>query len=713
MKFFIPIFVLSLCAVSCAYANEDKLFCDFESNDYGAWKTEGDAFGPGPAQGTLPGQMNVSGYEGKGLVNSFYGGDGTVGKLTSPEFKIESKYISFLLGGGGHKGTHVDLIVDGKVVRIARGPNVHDGGSEELDWFSWDVADLIGQKARIEVIDQETGGWGHINIDQIVFSDKKKTIDPVERAIKIEKKYLWLPVKTGAPSTWFDVVVDGQKVREFIIELARDPNDVSFRATLDVSEWKDKEVKLIAERYPSDANGIDLIEQSDEMADLEESYTEKYRPQFHFAPRRGWTNDPNGLVYYKGEYHLFQQHNPFGASWNNMSWGHYVSSDLLHWKDLNDAFLPDPLGSIFSGSGVVDWDNTTGFKTGEEAPLVGIYTYNGSSMRYGARASQGIAYSNDCGRSWTKYEGNPVLPHIIGGNRDPKVFRYQPTNKWIMALYLDGEDYALFESDDLKSWDKICDVPNLGCSECPDIFELAVDGDEQNKKYVFWGGNGKYVVGTFDGKTFVKESEPLNMKWGGNDYAAQSYSDTPGRRIQFSWMQGGVYPDMPFNQQFTVPRELTLRSTPEGIRLCAYPVKELETLRGKSVVISNKAVNKELSVSVPDDELADAIMTIEVGDASRIEIKAHGRTVTLLPKERAYLVDDVRAPMNVKEGKVELRMVFDRMSLETFVDGGLSQIAKCFVPQDDQKNDIFEFVTDGKDVKIDSFEIWPLKSVWK
>ncbi len=711
-KIFFVLFLLLF--VGLIHANEgDKVFCDFESENYGDWQVEGQAFGPGPAVGGFANQMQVSGFLGKRLVNTYFGGDGSKGKLTSPEFKIEMPFISFLLGGGGHPGTHIDLLVDGKAVRTARGPNVKDGGSEVLEWFSWSVADLMGKTARIQLVDEETGGWGHINIDQIVFSRQKYMRGPFSGEIKFEKKYLHLPVKTGAPKTWMKIEVEGKVVREFIIELAENSNDISFHAMLDISEWKDKTAFVLIEKYKPGKEGMNILTQSDQYPDLDTAYKEKYRPQFHFAPRRGWTNDPNGLLFYKGEYHLFYQHNPFGTTWNNMTWGHAVSRDLFHWQEFPDAIHPDRLGSIFSGSGVVDHNNSSGVGTGVESPLFGIFTYNGSSMRYGEPTSQGIAYSNDRGRTWTKYEKNPVLPHIIGGNRDPKVFWYAPTKCWIMALYLDKQDYALFESPNLKEWKKICDIKNLGCSECPDMFELAVDGNELNKKWVFWGGNGIYLIGTFDGKMFTKESEPLLMKWGGNDYAAQSYSDTPGRRIQFSWMNGGVYPDMPFNQQFSVPRELTLRNTTDGIRLCTNPAKELESLRGKMIGKNKIALKNSMKIDLPSTELLDLEMTINVGTSEKIVLTLHGQTITLLLKEKAFMVNDVRAPLTVQNGRVELRIVLDRMSIEVFVNRGLSQIAKCFIPVEGQAYGSIQVESNGLGASIESLRVWPLQRVWK
>ena len=428
-------------------AADDILIADFEGPDYGAWKATGEAFGPGPARGTLPDQMRVDGFKGKGLVNSFYKGDDSVGTLTSPPFKIERKFISFLIGGGKDpEKTCMNLLIDGKAVRSATGPNDKPGGTEALAPETWDVSEFAGKMAAIQIVDQATGGWGHINVDQIVQTDRKPpgVLANVTREITLEKRYLNLPVKHGGPKRQMSVAIEGQPPRNFDMELADAEPDLW--AFMDIAPFQGKKATLKVNKLPENSSGLKAIDQSDEIKNSETLYREKLRPQFHFSPRRGWNNDPNGLVYYKGEYHLFFQHNPYGWDWGNMHWGHAVSPDLIHWKELPVALYPDEHGTMFSGSAVVDWNNTAGFQTGAEKVLVCIFTAAGSPF------TQGIAYSNDRGRTWTKYANNPVLPHIIGDNRDPKVIWYAPEEKWVMALFLDKSDFALFSSKDLKKW---------------------------------------------------------------------------------------------------------------------------------------------------------------------------------------------------------------------------------------------------------------------
>jgi sucrose-6-phosphate hydrolase SacC (GH32 family) len=471
------------------------------------------------------------------------------------------------------------------------------------------------------------------------------------------------------------------------------------------------------EKAPEDSEFLSLITESNTMAQEETIYTEKYRPQFHFSARTGWINDPNGLVYYKGIWHLFFQHNPFSTDWGNMTWGHATSTDLLHWTEHPAAIQPDKLGTIFSGSGVVDWNNTSGFQEGSEKPLVFFHTYEGPSARCGQPTTQGLAYSTDGGKTFVKYDKNPIIPHIIGGNRDPKVIWHEDSKQWILALYMDGEDYALFGSTNLKEWKQLSEIKNLGCSECPDFFPLAIDGDEQNVKWVFWGGNGKYLIGSFDGKDFKPETPPLPNKYGGNDYAAMTYSDAPNdRRIQFSWMSCDqrLFRGMPFTHQMSVPRELTLRTTPQGhVRLYTEPVPELKTLRS--------TMSEETDVLMLDGEflipntheLFDMEAVISLGDARSVTLNIVGQKLEYNVDEKWIALEGIRAPLEVKESELRLRVVVDRTSIEIFAQDGEVQIAKVFRPQSGVAYTGIAVESFGGNAVIDKATIWEMQSVWK
>ena len=443
-------------------------------------------------------------------------------------------------------------------------------------------------------------------------------------------------------------------------------------------------------------------------------YDETYRPQFHFSPKKNWTNDPNGLVYYEGEYHLFFQHNPTGINWGNMHWGHAVSKDLVHWTELPIALAPDAHGTCFSGSAVVDWNNSAGFQTGAEKVLVAIYT--GAPVPEvpgGPKFTQCIAYSNDRGRTWTKYDKNPVLPHVIGGNRDPKVFWHDPTHQWIMALFKDGNVYAFFASPDLKTWTHLSDLTVAECGECPDLFELPVDGNPANTRWVFVGGDGSYLIGAFDGKTFTPESEKVRGDWGANFYATQTYSDIPaadGRRVQIAWMNGGQYPGMPFNQQMTFPCELTLRTFPDGIRVCRNPVKEIERLHKKEHAWSDCVLKpgENLLERVKGD-LFDIRAEIELGDASEVGFKTRGETIRYAVKERKLSCRGKEANLAPAAKRIKLQILVDRSSIEVFGNDGQISMSSCFVPPPNDKS--LEVYAVGGSAKIVSLRVYPYSTL--
>jgi len=457
----------------------------------------------------------------------------------------------------------------------------------------------------------------------------------------------------------------------------------------------------------------------------DELYNETYRPQFHFTARQNWLNDPNGLVYYQGEYHLFFQHNPQGIDWGHMTWGHAVSKDLVHWEPLPHAIEPDARGTIFSGSAVVDWHNTAGFQKGNEKTLVAIYTAAGgtSPESQGQPFTQCIAYSTDRGRTWTKYAGNPVLQHVVAENRDPKVVWHAPTRRWIMALYLDKNDFGFFASPDLKTWQHLHDITVPDCAECPDFFEMPVD-DPQSKiqnpksettKWVWTAANGRYLLGAFDGTRFTPETPPLQVEYGANCYAVQTYSAIPesdGRRIQIGWMNGGVYPQMPFSQQMTFPCELKLRAFPEGLRLCKTPVKEIAGLREKARRWRGLLVQPgENPLTGLFGELFDIQAEFEIHDAEAFGLKVRGEAVRYRVNDRTLSVLGRSAPLGPDGERVQLRLLVDRASLEVFGNEGRVALSSCFLPRAEERE--VALFAEGGAVRVVSLVVYPLRSAWR
>ncbi len=442
-------------------------------------------------------------------------------------------------------------------------------------------------------------------------------------------------------------------------------------------------------------------------------YQERYRPQYHFTAKENWLNDPNGLVYYKDEYHLFFQHNPKGLDWGPNTWGHAISSDLIHWQQIDHAIEPDEYGWIWSGSCVVDWKNTAGFKSGNEETIIAIYTTGG----YGEPRNpcvQGIAYSNDKGRKWMKYEKNPVLRHIVADNRDPKVIWHEPTNKWIMALYLDGNDYAIFSSPDIIKWKGESTIHLPNASECPDFFKLPVDGDINNTKWVFWGANGNYLIGTFDGIRFSPESEILKADWGANFYAAQTWSDIPksdGRTIQIAWMAGGKYPNMPFNQQMSFPCELSLKTTPQGIRLYRQPVKEIKLLYQNEYQWNNQTIEPGTNLlSDISGELFDISIEIELGNAKEIELIMRGEKIRYNASKNEVSLFNKSAFLLTIDRKIKLRILLDRTSIEIFGNNGQVSMSSCFLP--DIENKRLDIHVLGGGAHIISMNVYELSPTW-
>jgi fructan beta-fructosidase len=686
-------------ALPCRAA-EDVVFADFEGSDYGAWKTEGDAFGAGPARGPLPGQMAVEGFVGKGLVNSFNKGDDTLGTLTSPEFKIERRAISFLLGGGGWPGkTCVNLIVDGSVVRTALGPNTNPGGSERLEPQGWDVAELAGKMARIQIVDAAKGTWGHINVDQVVFTDKKPPVvmRNVTRELTLEKTYLHFPVKTGAKKHRVALLVDGKVMRDFEIELADDPE---WWAHLDVSAWRGKKATVRVDWLAEDAKALESVTQADTIWHAEEVYREPQRAQFHFSPRRGWNNDPNGMVYANGEYHLYFQHNPYGWNWGNMHWGHAVSPDMVHWREEAIALYPPVYDDMaFSGSAVVDKANTSDWKKGDADLLVGAFTSTGRG--------ECMVYSNDKGRTWQEFVGNPVVKHA---GRDPKLLWYEPTKQWVMAVYDETDKkqwIAFYTSPDLKTWTFTSRIE--GFFECPDFFELPLDGGA--KKWVLTAASSEYRVGSFDGKTFTPETPKLPGHRGKGFYAAQTFSDEPkGRRVQIGWFQTAT-PGTAFNQAMSLPNELTLKATADGPRLAWQPVAELASLRGKQIGKFDGLLSPGAdALKGAHGELLEIRAEFAAEEGTEIGFNVRGVNVNYDVKKQEINVNGHAAPAPLRNGRQRLIIYADRTNLEVFASDGLTYVPMPVML--DPKNTAVSVVARGGAVKMVSLEAYELKSSW-
>ncbi|HEY3897357.1 MAG TPA: glycoside hydrolase family 32 protein [Chthoniobacter sp.] len=720
--------VACLLGLSAVHAAEPMVIADFEGPDYGGWKTTGTAFGDGPAHGALPHQMPVDGYLGNGLANSFHGGDGATGTLTSPPFKLERKFITFLIGGGGWPGeTCMNLLVDGKTVRTATGPNTQPGGSEHLAPAAWDVGEFAGRGVVIQIVDERKGGWGHINVDHIVQTDDRGSAalaappvplqHDVSREIVAEKKLFNFPVKNGAPKRVVTVSVDGAVQRRFDIELADAEPD--WWAPLDVSAWTGRKLQIVVDTLPEGSQALASVRASDALLNAENLRHESLRPQLQFSPRRGWNNDPNGLVFYRGEYHLFFQHNPYGWSWGNMHWGHATSRDLVHWEEHGDVLYPDEMGPMFSGSAVVDWKNTSGLGQGGQAPMVLFYT------AFGKLTTQCLAWTLD-GRTIPKFASNPIVKEISHGNRDPKVMWYEPTKQWVMTLYVgrpktDGELDAkgkpaiehtvqFLTSPNLKDWTPHGATPGL--YECPDFFELPIDGDSARKKWVLTAASGEYFLGTFDGEKFTPETPKLPGPRGSGVYAAQTFSDIPdGRRIQIGWGRAAS-PGMSFNQLLTFPCELKLSSTFEGPRLTWTPVKELAALRTKSHAIGPCELKTDSPNPFADlaGELLEIHLELAPAADSALEFNVRGLPIHYDTAKQEIEAGGIHAPAPLLDGRLRLTVFTDRTMFTIFASDGLTYLPLSHIARESERG--LNLHTTRGTAELVKAEVYELQSIW-
>ncbi len=476
-------------------------------------------------------------------------------------------------------------------------------------------------------------------------------------------------------------------------------------------------------------------------------YTEKNRPQFHFSPPAHWMNDPNGMVYYKGEYHLFYQHYPDSSVWGPMHWGHAISQDLVHWKNLPIALYPDSIGDIFSGSVVVDNDNTAGFQKGSEKALVAIFTYHNMAMEKAGKnnfQTQGMAYSIDKGRTWIKYSDNPVIKNPgIKDFRDPKVSWHSQSKNWVLTLAAANE-IQFYTSKNLKDWTLSGkfgsdEGSHGGVWECPDLFEMRVN-NEGEKKWVLLvsigngainGGSGtQYFIGSFDGKTFKNDNPKETILWvdyGTDNYAGVTWSNVD-RHLFLGWMSNWQYaqtvPTSTWRSAMTLPRELSLHKTKVGIRLFSTPVNEIESLR-----MSKTSVHVKSNITYPfslgelllnfdiDKQGADDF-GVEFFNAAKERIK-----IGFKKSSNQFYIDRTNAgesnfstifpathfaPRILTGKTVRMHIFLDRASVELFADDGSIVMTDIFFPN--EKLNSFQLYPNNNFLM--SGEFYELKSIW-
>ncbi len=516
-------------------------------------------------------------------------------------------------------------------------------------------------------------------------------------------QYLNIPISHKCQREIMTYKIDDVKELEVEVRLAID--EIDYWVFRDISDFKGKNITI---DYPADGKTLARIFQSDTIVGESTIYHEANRPQYHFSARRGWINDPNGLIYHNGEYHLYYQHNPYEREWGNMHWGHAVSKDLIHWQELPIALYPDHLGTMFSGSAVYDRENTSGFGTKNNPPLVIAYTADSPE-----RQVQCIAYSTDNGRTFTKYEGNPVLNTREKWNshdtRDPRLFRYEPGNHWVMVLH-ERDGHSIYTSKNLKDWSYQSHV--TGFWECPELIELYVDGDPLKKKWVMYGASGTYMIGTFDGKVFTPESGK-HCYTTGSIYAAQTINNTPnseGKRIQIGW--GRIaHQDMPFNGVMLLPTELQLRTTKDGIRLVSYPIKETEKLfeqQGKWQALEMTEANNILSQYSKEKGLRIKT-TIKLSHAIDAGLILNEQKILNYDTNNTLLNGHFYSPQIPTSMELTADIYIDRTTIEVFIDGGLYSYSLEHRPNKEGTSRL-EFW--GRQIEIVNLEIFTAHSIW-
>lgn len=567
-----------------------------------------------------------------------------------------------------------------------------------------------------------------------------------------DSRYLLLPVQESTDDARINVLVDGNVAETIYVRLAKSKTD--YTVPFDLTPYKGHDVMLDVV-IPQSRGSVreakdDACWRGIVLADtFDTANRETYRPAFHHTPRYGWMNDPNGMFYKDGRWHLYYQYNPYGSKWQNMTWGHSVSDDLVNWEHLPEAIRPNGLGSVFSGSCAVDHDNTAGF--GSDA-VIALYTSAGTSQM------QSLASSTDDGLTFNIYPSNPVLT-LESEARDPKVFWNDSTKEWnmILAHALDHE-MLIFSSPDMKSWTLQSSFgKGLGAQggvwECPDLFELPVAGTDE-KKWVLlcninpdgpFGGSGtQYFVGDFDGKTFKADTDAagdVSTKWldyGKDHYATVTWSDAPdGRRVALGWMSNWQYaadvPTMQFRSANTLPREMGLFRAPDGeVYASSAPSPELEALRGKLAAKVKKTTvgRKARSFALPSENggICEILMDIEASKAKTVNIvfsNSQGEKVVMQydPAAATLSFDRTQSgitdfsegfpavtvtPTHEASGRIALRIFVDRSSMEVFGNDGEFVMTNLVFPRTPYT--ALSVSAEGGNAKVENLRIYSLKS---
>lgn len=558
-------------------------------------------------------------------------------------------------------------------------------------------------------------------------------------SVKSATRFVLLPVQDSAPEGKVYVVVDNQAVKGMNVRMAREK--VDYYVPLDLTGFEGKDLAIDVQNVPQSSLCWKEIKLSDTF-DL--TNRESYRPVYHHTPPYGWMNDPNGMFYKDGVYHLYYQFNPYGSTWGNMHWGHSTSTDLVSWKHEDIALAPDAWGSIFSGSCVVDHDNTAGFGAGA---VIAIYT-SAKPTPWGDCQTQSLAYSLDNGYTFTKYAHNPVLTSTERDFRDPKVFWYAPDKHWVMLLAV-GQEMEIHTSADLKEWKKESTFgakqgAHGGVWECPDLVELPVEGTGR-KRWVlicnlnpggpFGGSAAQYFVGSFDGKTFVNESPAVTkwLDWGKDNYATVTWSDAPQERcIALGWMSNWQYqailPTKQYRGENTIARDLTLYDQGGELYLKSSPSPEIKKIRKEKVSMHSFNVSDTYDIAelLKDNsgtyELEMTIKNISAGKVKFCLSNEKGNKVDMYydMKRKLFVMDRslsgkvdfskefpaVTVAPIAETKEIQIRLFVDKSSIETFGEEGKFVMTNLVFP--DAPYNRISFQSEDGSYKVSSLKLYKL-----
>ena len=712
--------VLATSSVVRAEERPNRVLADFENGTYSDWQVEGSAFGEKPSTGTEPGRRKATGFGGGFLASSSRDAKdelGAAGTLTSPTFTIDRKFLNFHLGGDRPDG-ELQLVIDGKVERYL----IPDSRTT-LTSYTWNLEKLQGRQAQIKVIDhgrQPARNDSYIMLDDVTLSDQPVRIEKMTKEITLSK-FINIPANREGRGNRFEAIIDGKPtaVGSFFPATSDKPDYILSTAVAPQEEGKTATLLFVdvPANFP-----IDQVTSTAERMD--NGYDTPLRPQFHFSPRNGYTNDPNGMVYHDGEWHLYFQYNFLGLTMGNQIWGHAVSKDMIHWEELPPVMRWGTFskGHSYSGSALIDRQNRAGF--GANAMLAMYTDTRGQSGKRADGTDRGtaaevIAYSLDNGRTFTYYEGNPVVEHDIIG-RDPKVFWYpqsdieqKDTNgHFVMIVYSrrvhDGKEkdgLRILVSKDLKKWEETQYLPDY--FECPEMYQLPVEGGEP--KWVIQGGNGDYQIGDFDGRTFTQTQDGRQRTLQSPAYAGQRFTDAPGGRIvHIAWIRHHTdWSGESFSQMMGLPLEFSLRKVGDKLSLFANPVKELEALRGEPFEAPAKTLRAGESIDIPGSGQQYDLETTVVCPRGSAFILQIGQDRIKWAGNR---INDQHGAPAIND-EIKLRVLVDRPLIEVIVNGGYTYIPLKRIDQGKEVS--INVKAEGGPVEVKSLKVFPMGSIWK